>query len=110
MAQMDDDMLNIIQSSGDGDMHALAACDGTSSANQSSISVASDVSSPVLLLRTRTTHHANGGTNIQFGEHVPLADDGVDMPIPTTNIDASLTNLDPQPVTDQVLTPRANQQ
>ena len=75
MAQTEDDLLNITQSSGDGDMNAMAAHDGASSANQSSISVATDMSSPVLLLRTRTSHHANAH-HANGDTHMLLTDDG----------------------------------
>ncbi len=47
----DGDMLNITQSDGDGEGEALAAIDTASSLNQSRISRATDVASPVLLLQ-----------------------------------------------------------
>lgn len=61
-------------------MNVLAADDGASTANQSSVSVATDMSSPALMLRTR----------------IPRTDGGVSKPIPVTDADASLTILDSQ--------------
>ncbi len=84
----DEDMLNITQSDGDGDGEALAAMDAASSVNQSRISIATDVSPPVLLLMPRA----------------PIASNGSHTPVPIT-ADASLTTLDSQPTEQQLLTP-----
>lgn len=103
----DEDMLNISRSTGGGDVGALAAWDGASSASQSRISVATDASPQMLLLSPRAPVGDEGKHEQTMQDAIPILTDGIDTPAPTAS-EANLTTLDSQPTEEQARTPKRN--